>query len=134
MNSDSRRNFLRSAAGLAALTPAAAHAASQAASTLPTVKFGKTEITRLIIGSNPFYGFSHFNKILDQTMRDWYTQDRRMEVLHACERHGINTWQAHFDPQLADDFNRYRAEGGRMHLVMLATPDMVKNPALVPEA
>src|SRR5438067_5847790 len=87
MQSNSRRRFLRSAAGLAALAPAAANAAPQpAAQTLPRVKFGKTEITRLIIGSNPFYGYSHFNKILDQTMRDWYTQDRRMEVLHACER------------------------------------------------
>src|SRR5689334_9963454 len=105
MTSDSRRSFLRSAAGLAALTPAAAAAVPKSAEpTLPTVKFGKTDITRLIIGSNPFYGFSHFNRILDQTMRDWYTQDRRMEVLHACERQGINTWQVHYDAQLADDF------------------------------
>src|SRR5205809_5160197 len=119
MQSDSRRSFLRSAAGLAALTPAAARAASSSAPTLPTVKFGKTEITRLIIGSNPFYGYSHFNRILDQTMREWYTQDRRMEVLQSCERHGINIWQVHYDPQLPEDLKRYRAEGGRMQMVLL---------------
>src|SRR5438045_2326329 len=135
MQYDSRRSFLRSAAGLAALTPAAANAAPQpAASTLPRVKFGKTEITRLIIGSNPFYGYSHFNRILDQTMREWYTQDRRMEVLQSCERHGINIWQVHYDPQLPEDFKRYRAEGGRMHMVLLASPDLVKNPGMLSDA
>jgi len=115
MKSSSRRSFLSSAAGFAALASPAARAASQPAqAVLPKVRFGKTEITRLIIGSNPFYGYSHFNRILDQSMRDWYTQDRRMEVLHDCERHGINTWQVHYDPQLAEDFRRYRGEGGRM--------------------
>jgi tyrosyl-tRNA synthetase len=74
------------------------------------VKFGKTEITRLIIGSNPFYGYSHFNRTLDQCMLDWYTRDRKMEVLHACERHGINTWQLHYNDQPMADFARYRAE------------------------
>jgi hypothetical protein len=43
------------------------------------------KITRLIVGSNPFYGYSHFNQTLAQLMREWYTQDRKMEVLHACE-------------------------------------------------
>lgn len=135
MKSSSRRSFLGSAAGFAALASPAARAASQPAqAVLPKVRFGKTEITRLIIGSNPFYGYSHFNRILDQSMRDWYTQDRRMEVLHDCERHGINTWQVHYDPQLAEDFRRYRGEGGRMHLVLLASPDLVSKPNLLTEA
>ena len=55
----SRRSFLKMAATVGALAPAAA------APVLPTVKFGKYEITRLIIGSNPFYGYSHFNQTLD---------------------------------------------------------------------
>src|SRR5664279_5132279 len=94
MESNSRRSFLQLAATLGALAPAAGRAAEQsAAPLLPTVKFGKSDITRLIIGSNPLYGYSHFNRTFDQTMREWYTQDRKMEVLHACERHGINTWQ-----------------------------------------
>ena len=131
MKVDSRRRFLQSAAGLAALGPAAA-APPPAASLLPTVKFGKTQVTRLIIGSNPFYGYSHFNRILDQTMRDWYTQDRRMEVLHACERQGINTWQVHYDPLFEEDFQRYRGEGGRMHVVLLAQNSLLENPAMLP--
>ena len=106
---------------------------AQAASPLPTVKFGKTDITRLIIGSNPFYGYSHFNRILDQTMREWYTQDKRIEILKACERAGINTWQVHYNDQPWDDFKRYRAEGGKMNLVLLADFDLMKNLKMLPE-
>jgi hypothetical protein len=130
MTPDSRRRFLQSAAGLAALAPAAAGAAPQPL-TLPTVKFGKTEVTRMILGSNPFYGYSHFNKIFDQTMKEWYTQDRRMEVMHACERQGINTWQVHYDPLFEEDFRRYRAEGGKMHVVLLAQNSLMENPAML---
>src|ERR1035438_5128273 len=100
MESNSRRSFLQLAATLGALAPAAGKAAAQpAAPTLPTVKFGKFEITHLIVGSNPLYGYSHFNHTMDQLMREWYTQDRKMEVLHACERQGINTWQLHYNDQ-----------------------------------
>src|SRR5690242_18015233 len=73
-----RRTFIQTVAAMAAVPPPEP--------LLPTVKFGKTEITRMIIGSNPFYGYSHFNRILDAAMREYYTPERRVEVLLACER------------------------------------------------
>ena len=121
-----RREFLLSSASLAV-------AAAETAPPIPTVKFGKAEITRLIVGSNPFYGYSHFNRTMDQSMREWYTQDRRMEVLHAAERNGINAWQVHYDTQPMADLARYRAEGGKMHLILLADFELMKNPKLLPE-
>jgi hypothetical protein len=132
---DSRRAFLQLAATLGALAPAA-NAATQGAEfpLLPTVKFGKFDVTRLIVGSNPLYGYSHFNRTLDQLMREWYTQDRKMEVLHACERQGINTWQLHYNDQPLADFKRYRAEGGKMQLILLADFALMKDPKLLPEA
>ncbi len=126
----SRRGFLQTAAGLTAL---AANAGQTESATLPKVKFGKHEITRMIVGSNPFYGYSHFNRILDQCMRDFYTQDRKMEVLHACERNGIGTWQLHYNDQPIADFRRYREEGGKMQLILLADFELMKNPKLLPE-
>jgi hypothetical protein len=128
----SRRRFLQSTAGLAAIAGLPA-AAQEAAPPLPKVKFGKHEITRLIVGSNPFYGYSHFNRILDQVMREWYTQDRKMEVLRACESQGITAWQLHYNDQPMADFKRYRAEGGKMHLILLADFELMKNPKLLPE-
>ena len=107
MKSNSRRSFLQSAATLAALSPAPGSGEGQNTSALlPIVKFGKQEITRTIVGSNPFYGYSHFNPILDQVMREWYTGNRKMEVLQACEREGINTWQLHYDNLPMEDFKR----------------------------
>jgi len=53
---NSRRTFLQSAA-LAAWTPAPGDSQGQnAAPLLPTVKLAKHDITRPIVGSNPFYG------------------------------------------------------------------------------
>ena len=131
---NTRRRFLESAAALAALSPAPAHGQGPATrALLPTVKFARQAITRMIVGSNPFYGYSHFNPIFDQTMREWYTQDRKMEVLHACEREGINAWQLHYNDLPMEDFKRYRAEGGRMHLILLADFALMKDPTLLPQ-
>ncbi len=130
---NSRRSFLQMAA-LGALAPAATQGAAAApAPPLPTVQFGKHDITRLIIGSNPFYGYSHFNRTMDMVMREWYTQDRKMEVLHACERQGINTWQVHYNDQPVEDFKRYREEGGKMNLILLADFELMKNLQLLPQ-
>jgi hypothetical protein len=130
-SSKSRRSFLQTV-GAAALMPAAAAAADTAVPTLPTVKFGKYNITRMIVGSNPFYGYSHFNGNLDGAMREYYTQERKMEVLRACEQQGVNTWQVHYNDQPAADFKRYRAEGGRMQLVLLADFALMQDWKLLP--
>jgi len=130
----SRRTFLQSAAVLSggvALAAKSASAAEQAAPALPKVKFGNAEITRLIIGSNPFYGYSHFNGILDRTMREWYTQERKLEVLCRCEEVGVNTWQVHYNDQPMQDIRRYRAEGGKMSIIMLGDFAMMKDLSIV---
>jgi hypothetical protein len=130
----SRRRFLQSAAGLGGTLALAGSATAAAAPLLPTVKFGKADITRLIIGSNPFYGYSHFNPILDAHMREFYTQEKKIEVLKNAERHGVGTWQVHYNDQPLADFLRYREEGGKMNLVLLADFEMIKNPRIIPDA
>jgi len=134
-SSGSRRTFLQSAAGLtgALALQTKAGATDSSAPLLPTVMFGKTEITRLIIGSNPFYGYSHFNRIFDAHMREFYTQDKKIEVLKSAERHGINTWQLHYNDQPLADYLRYREEGGKMHIVLLGDFELMKNPKILPE-
>jgi hypothetical protein len=131
MSEDSRRGFLKSAAALGGTLVAAGggQAQASAAPLLPTVRFGKTNITRLIIGSNPLYGYSHFNRILDQHMREWYTREKKLEVLKSCEQHGINTWQVHFNLNSMADLRAYREAGGKMNLVLLADFELMKEPA-----
>jgi hypothetical protein len=119
----SRRRFLRNSAGALAVTRAVS--GETAGAPLPKVRFGRTEVTRLIIGSNPLYGYSHFNSLLSRMMREWMTQDRRIEILHRCEKAGINTWQVHYSEEAMEDFRRYRSEGGRMNLLILGMGKMM---------
>lgn len=133
-----RRRFL----GSAAVTAAAGSLQSrQALATplppadggLPRIRFRDRELTRLLIGSNPFYGYSHFNPIMDACMREWYTQDRRISVLKAAEQAGINTWQVHYNDPTVADWKRYRDEGGKMNVLLLADFELMKNWKLLPE-
>ncbi len=98
---------------------------------MAVVKFGTAEVSRLIIGSNPFYGYSHFNGILNGFMCEYMTQDRRMEVLHRCEQAGIRTWQVHYMKQTMEDFRRYHAEGGKMNWFLLGDFEMMTDFSLI---
>ena len=121
---NSRRDFLTSSAGLAAALaarPLVGRAQEPVAATLPKVRFGKYEISRLIIGCNQFYGYSHFNQLLDQMMRDWNTPDRVCETLHQCELNGINTFQYSHHERGSSDLERHRANGGKMLLIATDT-------------
>lgn len=125
----SRRGFLKAAAGLGGA--AALASSANAAPDMPMVKFGSAEVSRLIIGSNPFYGYSHFNPLLDAFMREYMTQDRRMEVLHRCEKAGVRTWQVHYMKQTMVDFQRYRDEGGKMNWFLLGDFEMMTDLSLI---
>lgn len=120
----SRRRFLQAAASVAAVTRPAL--AADSAPLLPTVRLGKYEITRLIVGSNPFYGFSHSVPVLDQVMTDWNTTERVSQTLHACEQNGINTYQGNWRERSVIDLARYRSEGGRMQVISLATGSVLQ--------
>jgi len=119
MSMNNRRNFLKTSAGLAAtlaVGPLAAEQAAPAAS-LPKVRFGDVEISRMVMGSNQFYGFSHFNGLLDRLMVDWNTPDRICQTLLQCQQNGINAYQyAHRENPLKD-LESFRAQGGKMHLI-----------------
>ncbi|MCC7176120.1 MAG: hypothetical protein IT159_13085 [Bryobacterales bacterium] len=122
----SRRRLLASGAAAGSLTLAARGAASSAAAPLlPTVRFGEHRVTRLIVGSNPFYGFSHSVPVLDQIMVEWNTPERVCQTLHACEQNGINTYQGNARERSVSDLARFRAAGGQLQVISLAAGDVV---------
>ncbi len=115
----SRRNFLKSSAGLAATLAVGPLAGGQAppAASLPKVRFGDAEISRMVMGCNQFYGYSHFNGLLDKLMVDWNTSDRICQTLLQCQQNGINAYQyAHRENPLKD-LELFRSMGGNMHLI-----------------
>jgi len=89
------------------------------------MRFGNAEISRLIVGCNPFYGFSHFNNTLSQVMREYYTAERVCDVLHQCGRFGINAYNYVDLGRAGQDLDRFVAEGGQMHLVVQGIGDPI---------
>lgn len=90
---------------------------------VPKVRFAGAEISRLIVGCNPFYGFSHFNNTLSTVMREYYTAERVCDVLHQCSRFGINAYNYVNLGRAPQDWDRFRSEGGRMHLIVQGMDD-----------
>ncbi|MBI4584499.1 MAG: hypothetical protein HY717_10825 [Planctomycetes bacterium] len=141
---ETRRGFLEklagSAAGLAALGLAAAGEANaesraeKSAEPLPAIALGPHRVTRLIIGGNPIYGYSHFNQLYSQHLSDYHSPERVLELLRACEAAGINTWQNSHASRTVEDVERCRAAGVRFHWLLLGKPDWDSHPKVIEEA
>jgi hypothetical protein len=130
-----RRSFLKNAAVAASAATVLAPATDAApADLLPTIKLGPHNVTRLIIGGNPIYGYSHFNKLLSQHMTTWHTPERVVELLKQCEKAGLNTWQNSYAERTLQDLDRYREAGGKMHWLCLGKPDWDQHPERIDDA
>ena len=115
----SRRAFLKSSSSLAAVLAAGPLVSAQepAPASLPKVRFGDQEISRLVIGCNQFYGYSHFNRLLDELMREWNTPDRVCQTLRQCEQNGINAYQYSHHERSLSDLEQFLASGGKTHVI-----------------
>ncbi len=132
----SRREFLLGATAATAGMMAAKPGSAAAEGLLPTVALGKHRVTRFIVGSNPVYGYSHFNRQYDQHMLEWFTDERIVRLLLDCEKAGINTWQASYNHNMTRQFPKIRDAGCHIQFICLAaswhfdeslarTPDIV---------
>jgi hypothetical protein len=134
--SNTRRSFLQSAAAAAAASTAAAAQPAPyqpgppaskpfppAPVQVPKMKFGKVEIGRLVCGCNQFYGYAHFNQIMGATMKDYYTPERVADVLHQCNRFGVNGLNYFPAPRAQPDLELFQSQGGRMHLICQGMED-----------
>ena len=122
---NTRRSFLHGGAALAAgLAGAGAtltgQQAAQPQSTVqvPKMKFGGAEISRMVLGVNPFYGYAHYNNNFSVVMKEWYTQEKVCAIMHQCNRYGINAFNYVHMERAPLDLARFRAEGGKMHLII----------------
>lgn len=88
---------------------------------VPKMKFGNVEISRLVLGVNPLYGFAHYNNNFSGAMREWYTQDRVCEVMHRANAFGINAFNWVNVERSPEDLARFQGEGGKMHLIVQVT-------------
>ena len=87
----------------------------------PTTRIEDLEVTRLIVGSNWFLGYSHYSHAKDKWIRSHMTVDRMVEVMLVFAREGINAVLSSPDLKMKEAIERvYHETGLRMH--WLCTP------------
>ena len=81
---------------------------------LPTMKIGDKDVTRLVVGSNPFTGKSHLDNATDADMREYFTEEQVFAMLRRCEEAGINAVQSRGSMPVMGMIDRYRRSGGNL--------------------
>jgi hypothetical protein len=117
-----RREFVKmglSAVGAASVGPGLL--ASEAGA-LPTVRWGGYEISRLLLGHNPFKGMAHQAGELGREMKAYFDSEpsRGLALMRECEGLGISVFQMGFRPEerLVEKLLRERqAQGGRFNWI-----------------
>ncbi len=85
---------------------------------LPSVDFCGLKVTRLVIGANPFGGFSHQDKQRDEEMLAYYTSDRIKETWKRAEASGINTMITNNESlHVIQAVREYFHEGGQLQWI-----------------
>ena len=115
-----RRQFLKETVGVAATcaampTVAVAGTAGETSGEMPMIKLGNLSVSRVFLGSNPFFGFAHGNpQASAKEMREWYTENRIMAVLDEAADFGINAvWTPCYERWIKV-WNEYREKGGKL--------------------
>jgi len=89
---------------------------------LPTIDLCGVEVTRLIIGANPFGGFSHQNSERDEEMKGYYTEAKILETWNQAEAAGINTMVTNNEtPHVVRAVDAYLASGGKLNWIAQVT-------------
>ena len=87
----------------------------------PMTSIGGMDISRLIIGSNTFHGFSHFSRARDEWLRKHFTPERIYEVMAHCAEEGLNATIAIQRKDYVDIIAEVRRNTGH-HINYIATP------------
>jgi len=87
----------------------------------PMTKIGELEVSRLMCGTNSFFGYSHISKARSTWLRRYFTLERIVEVMHAMAEEGINaTVSMQREPMMPLALERLEKLGYKMHWI--ATP------------
>ena len=115
-----RRDFLKTGAALGIGGLGARPASTEGktsrpgAGALPAIRLGTLEVSRLILGSNPFWGYSHKSAQLDEEMRRHHTDQRIIEILDEAADCGLTALASPPDARWVGLWSRYKAGGGRL--------------------
>jgi len=89
-----------------------------------TVPIGNLHVSRLIIGGNPFSGFSHQTPETDDAMRHYYSAARIKEEFRRAEALGITAHVGRADHHIMRVLMEYWDEGGRIQWIAQTCPEL----------
>jgi hypothetical protein len=89
---------------------------------MDTVKLGDLDVSRFILGSNPFSGFAHQTPQAGAAMKHYFTVARIKETLRQAEAVGITTMIGRADNHIIRTFLEYWDEGGTIQWVAQTCP------------
>ena len=81
---------------------------------MKTVDFFGHIVTRLIVGGNPFAGFSYVSNISRDEMMDYYTAENMLSCLRRAEELGYTAFIATTDSFTNRTYRQYRNKGGKL--------------------
>ncbi|MDR0554932.1 MAG: hypothetical protein LBG76_09070, partial [Treponema sp.] len=85
---------------------------------MKTVDFFGHKISRLILGDNPFNGWSYIpDEVSSEEMKAFYTDEKEIETLFAAEALGIQTMLPLSWPRTCGVLSEYYKRGGTMNLI-----------------
>jgi len=125
MNKINRRAFLKNTATLSAGLAGLLHArlghseiVSKTVSenqSIPCRTIGKHEISRLIIGGNPFSYIPHSEPLVysRELFQHYFTHKKVVETLELGVRHGINTFLGRIDDNVIGFLEQYKKKTGK---------------------
>ncbi len=91
---------------------------------LGSIRIGSQTFSRMMIGGNPFSGFSHQSPARDDAMKHYYTSTRIKETLRAAEAIGIDTHISRADHHVMRYLMEHWDEGGRIQWLAQTCPEV----------
>jgi hypothetical protein len=88
------------------------------------VQIKHLQVSRFILGSNPFSGFSHQDVEKDVEMRHYFSTNRIKAVLREAEELGVNTLIGRSDFHVMRMLMEYRDEGGKLQWLAQTCPEV----------
>jgi hypothetical protein len=98
------------------------------------VRLGGLVVSRFILGSNPFSGFSHQGTDRDWEMRRYFSAEKIKAVIREAEELGVNTVLARTDFHMMRLLYEYRADGGTAQWFAQTCPEVGDHAACVARA
>jgi hypothetical protein len=98
------------------------------------IALGNVSVSRFILGSNPFSGFSHQTPEVDLAMKRYFTAETIKRTLRAAEALGINTLVGRTDHHIMRVLLEYWDEGGAIQWFAQTCPEVGNHQTCVERA